>query len=77
MKGIFNLRPALPWQFAVWDSDIVLDYFSNLKYDLLLKDLSEKLVILLCLLSGQREQTVKTLNIKDMLFEKGKCTFSQ
>ena len=28
----------------------------------------------MCLLSEQREQTVKALNIKDMLLEKGKCT---
>ena len=74
MKGIFNLRPALPWQLTVWDPDIVLEYLSNLEYDLPLKDLSEKLVILLCLLSGQRDQTVKALNIKGMLLEKGKCT---
>ena len=75
MKGIFKLRPALPRQFAVWDPDIVLDYLSNLEYDLPLKHLSEKLVILLCLLSGQRDQSVKALNIKDILLEKGKCTF--
>ena len=75
MKGIFNLRPALPRQFAVWDPDIVLNYLSNLKYDLPLKDVSEKLVALLCLLSGQRDQTVKALNIKDLLLEKGRCTF--
>ena len=49
-----------------------LNNLINLEYDLLLKDLSEILVILLCLLSGQRDQTV---NIKDMLLEKGKCTF--
>ena len=41
-----------------------------LEYDLPLKDLSEKLVILLCLLSGHREQIVEALNIKDMLLEK-------
>ena len=29
MKGIFNLRPALPRKFAVWDPDSVLDYLSN------------------------------------------------
>ena len=52
MKGIFNLRSTLPRQFAVWDPDIVLDYLSNLECDLPLKDLSEKLVISLCLLSG-------------------------
>ena len=54
MKGIFNLRPAIPKQFAVCDPDIVLDYVSNLEYDLPLKDLSEKLAILLCLLSGKK-----------------------
>ena len=42
MKGIFTLRAALPRQFAVWDPDIVLEYFSNLEYDVTLKDLSEK-----------------------------------
>ena len=75
MKGIFSLRPALPRQFAVCNLDIVLDYLSNLEYGLPSKDLSEKIVILLCLLSGQRDQTVKPLNIKDMLLEKDKCTF--
>ena len=71
MKGIFNLRAAFPRQFAVWEPDIALDYLSNLVYDLPLKGLSEKLVILLCLLSGQRDQTVKILNITDMALEKG------
>ena len=75
MKGIFNLRPALLRQFAVWDLDVVFDYLSNSKYDLPLKDLSEKLVIFLCLLSGKRDQTVKALNIKDMLLEKVKWIF--
>ena len=75
MKSIFNLRPALPRQFVVCDPDIVLDYLSNLEYDLPFKDLSEQLVILLCFLSGQSDQTVKALYIKGMLSEKGKCTF--
>ena len=66
MKGIFNVTLALTGQFAVWDPDIVLDYLINLEYDLPLKDLSEKLAILLCLLSEQRYRTVKTLNIKEM-----------
>ena len=34
-------------QFAVWDPDIVLDYLSDLEYDLPLKYLSEKVGILL------------------------------
>ena len=75
MKGIFNLTPALARQFVLWDPDIVLDYLSNLEYNFPLKHLSEKLVILLYFLSGQRDQTVKALNIKGMLLEKGRYTF--
>lgn len=33
-------------------------------------DLSEKIVILMSLLSGQREQTIKALNIKHMILGK-------
>ena len=69
MKDIFNLRSALPRQIAVWGPDIVLSYLRNLEYDLTLKDLSEKFVILLCFLSGQRDQIVKAFNIKDMVLE--------
>ena len=47
IKGIISLRPALPKQIAEWDPDIILDYLNNLEYDLPLKDLSEKLIILL------------------------------
>ena len=45
MKGIFNLRPALSRQFAVWDPNIAPDFLSNLEYDLPLQDLPAKLVI--------------------------------
>ena len=74
MKGMFNLRLVLPRQFAVWDPDIVFDYLSSLEYDFPLKDFSENLLFY-CLLSGQRDQTVKALNVKDIVLEKGKCTF--
>ena len=43
MKDLFNLRPALPRQFAIWDPDIVLEFPSNIEYHLPLKGLSEKL----------------------------------
>ena len=42
------------------------------EYDLPLQDLSENLVILFCVLSGERKQTVKALNIKNMVLGKGK-----
>ena len=32
-------------------------------------------IVLLCLLSRQRNQTVQALNNKDMILEKSKCTF--
>ena len=66
MKVISNLRSVLPKKFVVWDLHIVLGNLSNLEYDLRLKDLPEKLIFL-CLLSGQRGQPVKVLNVKDML----------
>ena len=47
----------------------------NLENNFSLKDLAEKLVILLCLLSSQRDQTIKELNIKHMILEKVNCTF--
>ena len=39
-------------------------YLSKLEYDLPLKDLSEKLVNLLCLLFRQRDQTPKALILR-------------
>ena len=55
------------WEFAVWHPDIVLDYLSNLEYNLTLKDLSKKLAVPLCLLYGQREEAMNALNIKDIV----------
>ena len=72
---IMDLMLTFPTQFAVWDPDIILDCLNDLEYDLPLKDLSEKLVILLCLLFRQRDQPVKALNIKHMLLEKYRSTF--
>ena len=64
MRGIFNLRPFFTRQFVVWDPYIVVGYLSKLEYDLPLKDLSEKLVNLLCLLFRQRDQTPKALILR-------------
>ena len=68
MKGIFELRPSLPKHKEIWDVKLVFDYFrqQDLPAALSLKDLSQKLAFLLCLLSGQRCQTIKYLNIDSM-----------
>lgn len=65
MKGVFELRPALPKYTEIWDVNIVLDYlksFQTLK-ELTLKDLTLKVTMLLCLTTGQRGQTIHMLDV--------------
>ena len=49
IEGIFNVSLIFSRQFAVWDLDIVLDYLSNLEYELSLKDLSQKVSLFDCI----------------------------
>ena len=60
MKGVFNIRPSFPNYTTTWNPDIILSHITNLtdNCELSLKQLSQKLAILLCLLSGQRDQTI-------------------
>ena len=61
MKGIFELRPTFPKYHMIWDARKVINYFGNLPVmsNLTLKELSLKLAMLLCLVSGgQRMQTM-------------------
>ena len=41
-----------------------------------LQQLSQRLVILLCLLPGEKNQTIKKLSIDHMSLNNDKCTFS-
>ena len=68
MKGVFERRPSFPKHKNIWDVKTVLDFFrkQGLPSELSLKDLSAKVAFLLCLLSGQRCQTIKLLNIESM-----------
>ena len=77
LKGVFETKPALPRYTCVWDVEVVLDYLKNLgsNTELTLKLLTLKLVMLLGLLSGQRCQTLHSLNIKDMVLGESKCVF--
>lgn len=63
MRGVFTQRPALPKYAATWDTAIVLKYLRSLfpldSLSLLL--LSQKLAMLLVLLSGQRGQAIHGL----------------
>lgn len=74
MKGIFNLRPALPRYNCTWDVATVLKYLQTLKLSCCdLKTLSQKLVMLLLLLSGQRVQTLQVLKLSNIKFLENKC----
>ena len=77
MKGIFELRPALPRYKSIWDLSIVFNVFRKQPPAsvLSLKDLTLKLTFLLCLLSGQRCQTIKYLTTENMSLSTNKCGF--
>ncbi|CAG2249708.1 unnamed protein product [Mytilus edulis] len=68
LKGIFNLKPSLPRYQRTWDVEVVLKYLKTLTpvYMLSLRVLSYKLVTLLLLLTGQRLQTIHSLDLDDI-----------
>ena len=68
LKGIFELKPSLPRYSSIWDVGVVLHHIKRLHpiTTLDLKTLSKKLTVLLCLLTGQRCQTITKLNITHM-----------
>ena len=68
IKGVFNLRPALPRTSITWDTSKVLNFLKTWHpaKNLSLRQLSIKTVILLLLVSGQRGQTAWVLKTKDI-----------
>ena len=65
MKGIFNVKPALPRYVNV--RNVVIDYLDSLiTSELNLKLLSVKLATLLALATGQGCQTLWSIRIKDV-----------
>ncbi len=65
MKGIFRLRPSLPKYTVMYDPQIVLDYLKTVT-NMTLKTLTLKLTTLLCFVTGQRNQTIHSLDISYM-----------
>jgi integrase len=68
LKGVFNLRPALPKSSAIWDPDTVLDVLKTLSpvQTLTMKMLTLKCATLLWLLSAQRGQTMKLIDVRNI-----------
>ena len=77
LKGIYKLRPSLPKYTVIYDPDIVLSYIATLpkNSELLLELLTKKLVTLLCLLSGQRAQSIEALHLNYSSLSNGKYIF--
>ena len=70
LRGVFNLRPALPRYQVTWDVGAVFKILRKMHppSSLSLKDLTCKLVTLLALLAGQRHQTLRLLDISNLSF---------
>ena len=69
MKGIFNRKPCLPRLSSTWAVSDVLKYLKTLSpvEDLSLKLLSYKLVVLLALTTGQRIQTIHSVDLRNVV----------
>ena len=67
-KGVYNLRPPKPKLQFVWDVKIVFDYLQakGTNEKLQIKELSQKLLILLLLLGGQRMNSIFNFDTDNM-----------
>ena len=79
MKGVFETKPRFPLKCKVgtWDVNKVLSFFSTWYpcESLTLKELTIKCVIPMALLSGQRGQTLYSLDTSHMSTTEERCTF--
>ena len=67
MKGVFQLRPALPRNSVTWNPEIVLTHLGRLDNNTVsLKELTFKTVTLLALSTAQRAQSLHIIDIRNM-----------
>ena len=68
VKGMFRERPRISRKLVVYDTNQVIQYFSSMpnNSELLLEQLTKKLATLLCILSGQRSQSIAKLYLAHM-----------
>ena len=76
LRGVFISRPSIPKssKMITFDVSIVLTYMAGLpkNEELNLEELTKKTATLLCLLSGQRAQTISVLKTNENLMHKCK-----
>ena len=77
LRSVYNARPNLPRYTCTWNVSTVLNYLKNVappKY-LSLYQLSLKLVTIMALVTGQRLQTLKALDLDYCKISKETITF--
>ncbi len=68
LSAAFNERPALPRNNVVWDPDLVLKLLKSWSpvAKISMERLTQKLLVLMLLISGQRGQSIHLLDIRNM-----------
>ena len=78
MKGVFNLNPPKPRYTEIWDAGVVLDFLrtwgpaSRISF----KKLTLKVLMLIMLVTGQRPQIVRSLNVDKMVVKEDSYVFT-
>lgn len=77
LRGMFKQRPSLPRYTVTYDVKGVLDYIKQytISEEMSLESLSKYLATLMCLLSGQRSQTLASLSKDYMHIDDNRCIF--
>ena len=77
MTAVYIDSPAFPRYRSTWDPDLVLTYFKSLgpNVTLPLLSLSQKLAVLMRLLSGERGQTLLAFDVTHMVLCDDSVTF--
>lgn len=72
MKGVFNMKPRLPRTTVTWDTGIVLRFLQRWHPAKILSlyQLSVKVVLLCLLITGQRGQTIWSLDLRNITWKK-------
>ena len=78
LKGVFNKIKPVPKYNNIWSVDTVLDYLSLFwpLDEIILKELTLKLVMLIALTTGQRCQTLTFLDISEQYMQKNEKCFN-
>ncbi|XP_050305596.1 uncharacterized protein LOC126742834 [Anthonomus grandis grandis] len=74
-KGVYGLRPSLPKYNVTWDPSTVLTYVKTLSNENIKLDiLTQKVAILLALTTGQRVQTLASIQLENLVISKDNIT---